>query len=175
MTFLPPHLLTLPLCVLAGLVAQFASAYESPKHCWDTMLDGKGGMPAARIGPAFLAVFLVPLFVVLISLLRIFTVAGLAGLAKGTAWGLTFGSLLDLASNGGAAATTRLDALRLGAGRGALAALLLCIWVAWLNPALSRLGKRPIPFRGATSAFSLLAGLGFVLTIAGALLGAILH
>ena len=177
MYLIPPHVLSVPLAIFALLVIEFVSEFDSLSTWWQGMLDGKSALPAARLGPAFLAFLLVPLFTLLAAIIRLFTFAGLKALVKGVGLGLTLGSLVDIGllqlSLFEEANRSLYLNLRLWAGYGAMGALGFCLWIGFFNPLLSRLGKHQTDGPGLQKTLWILSICGPALVLLSTFIGTI--
>ena len=171
MTWFFPHLVTVPLLVLLALIAEFIRSFDNMDCWWSHMAEGKGSLPAARIGPAFLTFVIVIFLSLIASLLRIFTLAGLAGLFKGLSLGLTIGSLADVALLSGRSEHSLFLTTRLWAGYGAMGSLGFCLWVGLFNPLLSKLGKNPTDGPGFWGTVKIYAISGPIMLTLSALIG----
>ena len=177
MYLIPPHVFSIPLAIFVLLVVEFVSEFDNLSIWWQSMLDGKSTLPAARVGPAFLAVLIVPLFTLLAAIARLFTLAGLKALVRGVGLGITFGSLVDigllrLSLFNQANLSLYLNA-RLWAGYGAMGALGFCLWVGLFNPLLSRLGKHPTDGPGMHRTLWILSISGPILVLLSTVIGSI--
>ena len=175
MHLIPPHLLTVPLFIILMLIVEFFEEFGSKKDWYQSMLDGKSSMPAARIGPAFLAFFFVLLFTFIAAIIRLFSVAGIKGFFKGLALGLTFGSLIDVALLNGIARDSVNASIylygRLWAGYGAMGALGFCLWVGLINPLLSTFGKHKTDGPGFHGTVSILCLTGPIMAFLSTVIG----
>lgn len=79
-----------------GVANALVKAWEARGGLWDAVLDGKGALPAARIGPEILVIFVAVIFVIVSIVLFTATVNGVLGGFVGWLGGVVFAGLYDL-------------------------------------------------------------------------------
>jgi hypothetical protein len=148
-------------CILVSVVAELAHSLGGFVQLHESIVDGHGSFPAARIGGAFVVVFvLVIAFALALALLNVLTAAGLLALMKGMILGIVLNCLLDFFLIRGKVERANRLHIRRWAARGAMLTLLFALWVGLINPALSRLGPRPAPFPSLSEAIGIFSVTG---------------
>ncbi len=135
----------LVLSVLFSLVAEVIAGFGGFANAFSSIELGSGALPAARVGgPYVVTIFLVLLFLILLSFLSLVTTIGILGFIKGLFLGVTLGLLVDYIFNRDKIKSGDPALIRLWAGRGAAFMFVFVLWVGILNPLLSQLGSHPI-------------------------------
>lgn len=137
-----------------GLVHALAKNWGGPQGLWQAVMEGKGALPAARIGPEILVFLLGILFAAVLVALFLFTLNGLMGAFVGGLGGLVFAGLYDLASK-------KAPRIKRIAGVGSLLALVFSVFASF-----------QMPLNEAAGIFCVT---GFFLYCAGWVVGALVH